>query len=231
MAMPTGWACLAWWRDRCLEWCYDKPGRGSPSSPTRNISIVFEQMFPRAVLITRSSGRQPGGPGILPAHKLEARNGRLLVDGGAADIFFSLSTSFRRLATVFCGTPTTGPIGAKRRPFLDDLFVPALPSMLCRWRICSEIRWASRRGKAAHGAIFFFVPGGIPQDRAVAVWVATPVNRLGEDAVQSFTVFTICATSSSLRKRMHGQGSEPSPSGFFSVFLQDPDGARAMRPV
>jgi SAM-dependent methyltransferase len=79
----NGLSALRWWRERCLEWCYDRIEDGKMGDQ------AYLNDWP-----TRFSGvhvlRHPGG-GLAPwnssAHRLERRNGGLTVDGSTL-VFF-----------------------------------------------------------------------------------------------------------------------------------------------
>jgi hypothetical protein len=109
-----GMACLAWWRDRCLEWCYDQ--LEADRFADQKYLDRFTQMF-RGVLVLDHPGVNLA-PWNLAGHKLEPRDGKLMVDG-AALIFFHFH-QFRRLAPFVWDTNNRAN-GAARRAFLDDL--------------------------------------------------------------------------------------------------------------
>jgi hypothetical protein len=72
-----GRSALEWWRERCLEWCFDRiePGRWADQ---RYLSEL-PRLFPGVRAATHP------GAGLAPwnahAHELERRDGRLLVNG------------------------------------------------------------------------------------------------------------------------------------------------------
>lgn len=109
-----GLACLAWWRDRCLEWCYDRLEEDRFAD--QKYLDRFEEMFDGVLALDH-----PGvnlAPWNLAGHRLEARGGRLLVDGEPL-IFFHFH-QFRRLAPFLWDTNNRAN-GVKRRPYLNDL--------------------------------------------------------------------------------------------------------------
>jgi len=109
-----GLACLAWWRDRCLEWCYDRLEEDRFAD--QKYLDRFEQMFSGVLVLDH-----PGvnlAPWNLAGHRLEQRGGHLLVDGVPL-IFFHFH-QFRRLAPFLWDTNNRAN-GVKRCAFLDDL--------------------------------------------------------------------------------------------------------------
>lgn len=88
---PDGLACLAWWRDRCLEWCYDRL-EGDRFADQKYLDR-FPEMF-KGVLVLDNPGANLA-PWNLANHRLEERGGHLLADGVPL-IFFHFH-DFRRL--------------------------------------------------------------------------------------------------------------------------------------
>lgn len=88
---PDGLACLAWWRDRCLEWCYNR--LESDRFADQKYLDRFEELF-RGVLVLDHPGANLA-PWNLGTHRLEALEGRLLVDG--VPLLFFHFHNFRQL--------------------------------------------------------------------------------------------------------------------------------------
>jgi hypothetical protein len=72
-----GLACLAWWRDRCLEWCYDRL-EGDRFADQKYLDR-FAELF-RGVLVLDHPGANLA-PWNIASHRLEAKDGRISVDG------------------------------------------------------------------------------------------------------------------------------------------------------
>jgi hypothetical protein len=72
-----GLACLAWWRDRCLEWCYDVL-EGDRFADQKYLER-FSELF-RGVLILDHPGANLA-PWNLASHRLEESASGTLVDG------------------------------------------------------------------------------------------------------------------------------------------------------
>jgi hypothetical protein len=88
-----GLACLAWWRDRCLEWCYDR------LEDDRFADQKYLDRFPtlfKGVLVLEHPGANLA-PWNLSTHRLRQDHDRILVDGQPV-IFFHFQ-NFRRLAS------------------------------------------------------------------------------------------------------------------------------------
>jgi hypothetical protein len=109
-----GQACLAWWRDRCLEWCCDQLEEDRFAD--QKYLDRFEEQF-GGVLVLDHPGANLA-PWNLAGHRLEGRDGRVLVDG-APLIFFHFH-QFRRLAPFLWDTNNRAN-GVRRLPALDVL--------------------------------------------------------------------------------------------------------------
>ena len=74
----TGRACAEWWRDRCIDWCFDHPDGGRYAD--QGYLDEFPSRFPGTVVL-----EDPGinvAPWNLGRHEIsEGPNGALLVDG------------------------------------------------------------------------------------------------------------------------------------------------------
>jgi hypothetical protein len=86
-----GLACLSWWRDRCLEWCYDRL-EGDRFADQKYLDR-FPELF-RRVLVLEHPGANLA-PWNLGRHALGVQDGHILVDGRPL-IFFHFQ-GFRRL--------------------------------------------------------------------------------------------------------------------------------------
>ena len=109
-----GLACLAWWRERCLEWCYDR--LEDDRFADQKYLDHFETLFPGVLALDHPGANL--APWNLSGHRLDERDGRLLVDGVPL-IFFHFH-QFRRLAPLLWDTNNRAN-GVKRRAFLDGL--------------------------------------------------------------------------------------------------------------
>jgi hypothetical protein len=87
-----GLACLAWWRDRCLEWCYDR--LEDDRFADQKYLDRFTELF-KGVLVLDYPGANLA-PWNLGTHRLKERDGCILADGQPL-IFFHFQ-NFRRLA-------------------------------------------------------------------------------------------------------------------------------------
>ena len=69
--------CLAWWRDRCNEWCYARHEEGKYGD--QKYLNDWPERFPRVVVL------QDVGVGLAPwnlrSHRIAMRGGRVFVDG------------------------------------------------------------------------------------------------------------------------------------------------------
>lgn len=80
---PRGMACLAWWRERCLEWCFDRV-EGHRFADQKYLDD-WPERFPGVAVL-----RHPGA-GLAPwnwsSHRILNQEGKTTVDGGPL-IFF-----------------------------------------------------------------------------------------------------------------------------------------------
>jgi hypothetical protein len=104
-----GLACLAWWRDRCLEWCYDR--LEADRFADQKYLDRFPELFERVLVLGHPGANL--APWNLGRHHLQAREGRILVDGEPL-IFFHFQ-GFKRLV---------GPLWRLRH---RENFVPRYP--------------------------------------------------------------------------------------------------------
>ena len=74
---PAAQECLGWWRERCLEWCYDafEPGRFGDQKYLDEWPARFSGV---RVLAHKGAGV---GPWNVSGYRLERKGGRTLVDG------------------------------------------------------------------------------------------------------------------------------------------------------
>lgn len=119
----NGRACLDWWRDRCLEWCHDRP------EPDRYADQKylerFEQLFDGVHAIA-----QPGAnlaPWNVADARIASREGRVEVDGRPL-VFFHFQ-GLRRLSAHWYDSNLTG-YGAHLGDALRrDVFLPYLDAV------------------------------------------------------------------------------------------------------
>lgn len=78
-----GLACLAWWRERCLEWCHDRVENG------RFADQGYLDEFPKRFHGVRALDHAGinAGPWNVAEARVEAENGRVCIDG-APLLFF-----------------------------------------------------------------------------------------------------------------------------------------------
>lgn len=88
----NGLACLAWWRDRCLEWCHDRLD-GDRFADQKYLDH-FPEMF-GGVLILDHPGANLAAWNMA-SHRLEARGDAILVDG--QPLIFYHFHNFKKLA-------------------------------------------------------------------------------------------------------------------------------------
>ncbi len=105
-----GLDCLTWWRDRCLEWCYDELD-GDRFADQKYLDR-FPEMF-EGVLVLENPGANLA-PWNMASHHLEACAGDLLVDGQPL-IFFHFH-NFKRVGPFWHTRHRENAI--KRQPFL-----------------------------------------------------------------------------------------------------------------
>jgi hypothetical protein len=119
----TATACLAWWRERCLEWCYDRVEDGKYAD--QKYLDSWPERFPGTAII-----QHPGAnlaPWNLPSHRLTRHRGRVLVDGLPL-IFFH----FHRLREIgpWLYAPRLTDFGARATPLVrQGIYVPYLRTL------------------------------------------------------------------------------------------------------
>jgi len=137
-----GMACLAWWRDRCLEWCYDR--LEDDRFGDQKYLDRFEALFP-GVLVLDNPGVNLA-PWNLAGHRLEESSGHLLVDHVPL-IFFHFH-QFRRLAPFLWDTNNKAN-GVARNPALDDLLYRPYIRALAQAHAIGDRVGLSREGQLA----------------------------------------------------------------------------------
>ena len=74
---PNGRECAEWWRDRCIEWCFDRPEQGKYAD--QGYLDQFAEKFPTTIAI-----QNPGvnlAPWNLGRHEITLANDYPIVDG------------------------------------------------------------------------------------------------------------------------------------------------------
>jgi glycosyltransferase involved in cell wall biosynthesis len=116
-------ACLEWWRERCLEWCYDREENGRFAD--QKYLDCWPSKFAGVKVI-----EHPGvnlAPWNLSGHQLEWENGRLWVDGRPLLVFHfhGLKQLTRRIfdPQLVRYQVKLGPVSKRRiyRPYLEHL--------------------------------------------------------------------------------------------------------------
>jgi hypothetical protein len=72
-----GLACLEWWRERCLEWCYDRAEDGRFAE--QKYLDQWPERFPGVVILAHPGANV--APWNLAGRRIAEDRGRLLVDG------------------------------------------------------------------------------------------------------------------------------------------------------
>lgn len=122
-----GLACLRWWRDRCLEWCYDR--LENDRFADQKYLDRFAELF-GGVLVLDHPGANLA-PWNLGTHALRERDGAILVDGRPL-IFFHFQ-NFKRIAGPVWRTLHRENL-VPRHPFLARLLYRPYISALSRAR-------------------------------------------------------------------------------------------------
>jgi hypothetical protein len=71
-----GFACLEWWRDRCLEWCYDRPEQGRYAD--QKYLDDWPSRFAGVVVLSHKGANL--APWNVSNHELSERDGHVWVD-------------------------------------------------------------------------------------------------------------------------------------------------------
>ena len=185
-------ACLTWWRERCLEWCFDR------EEPSRFADQKYLDDWPsrfEGVHVVRHKGANVASWN-LANYDLTRRDGKVFVDDEPL-IFFHFHHLKRRRTWLF--ETDFAPHGARlNRVLKEDVFTP-----YCRLlddkaaavaRRAGHVRGRAASPDAAHAA------GGCRS------WPAFPTSPRQSDAVRrrpgSLTVWRLCrAPWSSARRR------------------------------
>lgn len=120
----NGMACLEWWRQRCLEWCFDRAE--AERYADQKYLDQFETLFSGVQAI-----RHPGAnvaPWNVAGLDISLRDGRVLVDG--RELVFFHFQGLRRLSRRWYDSNLTG-YGARLDPILrQHAFRPYLQALL-----------------------------------------------------------------------------------------------------
>jgi hypothetical protein len=119
-----GRQCLDWWRDRCLEWCHDKPEEGRFAD--QKYLDRFAEVTPSTISI-----QHPGAnlaPWNVGNHQVAARDGHITVDGREL-IFYHFHDCRQTGPRVF--NPGLRKYGFKVTPVLrEQVYPPYLRRLL-----------------------------------------------------------------------------------------------------
>jgi hypothetical protein len=138
----TGQECLRWWRERCIEWCYDRCEDGRFAD--QKYLDDWPRRFPNVVSLKHDGANL--APWNVMRYRVETAGGRLLVDGTPV-IFFHFH-GFRRLTRWLCDT-NLGIYGAtatrliRRRVYRP--YVAALASAVAAVERCTGKRLVDTR--------------------------------------------------------------------------------------
>ncbi len=80
----TGLACLEWWRDRCLEWCFDRLENGKYAD--QKYLDEWPALFGPALHVVQRRGINLA-PWNWSQYRYEERGGQLLVEGEVIELF------------------------------------------------------------------------------------------------------------------------------------------------
>jgi hypothetical protein len=119
----TGRGCLQWWRDRCLEWCFDRTEEGK-FADQKYLDDWPERFSGVAVLQQKGAGL---GPWNWMNYRIEVGDGRTMVDG--QPLIFYHFQGLKILGRRFFdpGIPAYGRMPARLR---RTLYVPYVASVL-----------------------------------------------------------------------------------------------------
>lgn len=73
----TGLACVEWWRQRCIEWCYDTPDNGRYGD--QGYLDEFSRLFDNVVSIAHKGANL--APWNIGSFRIGSVDGRVVVDG------------------------------------------------------------------------------------------------------------------------------------------------------
>lgn len=116
-------ACLAWWGERCLEWCYDRvePGRFAD----QKYLDQWPALFPGVHAIEHRGANV--APWNVDAHPI-ARRGDALFAGDSPLLFYHFA-AFKRL-TPWLFEPALGSYGARMTTALrEDVYLPYIAEL------------------------------------------------------------------------------------------------------
>lgn len=96
----VGRQCLSWWRDRCLEWCFDYPEDGKFAD--QKYLDDWPTLFP-GVVVARNRPGVALAPWNWMEHDLKLENGTLKVDGGELVFYHYQGFKFLNWQIVYPG--------------------------------------------------------------------------------------------------------------------------------
>lgn len=118
-----GRACVSWWRERCIEWCFDRI-EGDKFADQRYLDR-FPELFDRLVIMQHKG--VDVAPWNLPEARIERKNGQVLVDGEPLVCFH-----FQGLKHVAGPLYESGLFAFRvplRSTLLDDVYAPYLAEL------------------------------------------------------------------------------------------------------
>jgi hypothetical protein len=74
---PAGLACVEWWQQRCIEWCYDKPDNGRYGD--QGYINEFSRLFDNVATVAHKGANL--APWNIGSFSISLDNGRVVVDG------------------------------------------------------------------------------------------------------------------------------------------------------
>ncbi len=120
---PDGRACLEWWRERCIEWCFDRVEADRYAD--QKYLDRFQALFRNVHAIAHPGANL--APWNLANHTVEWKDGAVHVDGRAL-VFFHFQ-GLRRLSDGWYDSNLTG-YGARLTPAVrDHVFRPYLQAL------------------------------------------------------------------------------------------------------
>ncbi len=159
-----GLACVRWWRDRCLEWCYNRLENGKFGD--QKYLDEWPRLFPGVHAVEHA------GAGVAPwnfaQYSIEGRGGRLYVDD--VPLIFYHFHQFRILSNGHFYRASS--IYSEQESFPDDVYLPYI----------SAIRQAMAQVRAVGPSFEAGVESSLPVtvQAAARKWLPTPIKNLAK---------------------------------------------------
>ncbi len=162
----NGLACVRWWRERCIEWCYDRVENGKFAD--QKYLDEWPQLFGGVRIL-----QHPGvsiAPWNLAGHSVRIRAGHAEIDGRPLICFHF--HGFKHLIGLLYETGLAGYPVALDRELRDAIFNPYLRELLAHERELARAQVTS-----GHARSMRYVKGGVADMKQLVLRVGSSLYR------------------------------------------------------